>query len=114
MSKRQSIVRHCRSCGDVLRIETPTVSDGSTFISDLSRSQRCPRCGYTVLIGGQLQPERRLREHRGYARLRLVGVEERQAGISDASPLRVTLLAMRGLLYMALQHLDRVLREEHV
>jgi hypothetical protein len=44
----------------------------------------------------------------------LIGLEEQREGTPDASPLRTTLLAMRGLLHMALQHLDRVLREEHV
>jgi predicted RNA-binding Zn-ribbon protein involved in translation (DUF1610 family) len=110
MSERQFIVRQCHGCGDELRIETPAVSDGSTFISDLSRSQRCPRCGQVVLVGAELQRGRRRRE----LPRQLIGLEEQREGTPDASPLRTTLLAMRGLLHMALQHLDRVLREEHV
>lgn len=92
--------RHCTGCGNQVEYQMPARFEGSSLLTDIERCAVCPWCGQRLLLAFAVHRPR-------HAEPRTI-MAETPPRHTDL-PLRASLRAVRGLLRLALQHLERVM-----
>jgi DNA-directed RNA polymerase subunit RPC12/RpoP len=91
----------CQGCGNTITIVFSGQPNGATFRYDVARCSVCPRCGQRLLA--TVRPVRT--SHQG-------ALDPWEC--NDTTPAlsyQATLRAVQGLLRLALQHVEKVLRD---
>jgi hypothetical protein len=87
-----------------LEYQLPARFEGSSLLTDIERAAVCPWCGQRLLLAFAVH-----RARHAEPRATLTELPQRHTDL----PLRASLRAVRGLLRLALNHIERVIEEHH-